>query len=77
MLCLFHAICLCNDEKLHIACYCKNKAYFQKKGVNKRNVLHELYHHIVESKGIEMSLTKEETEANAFARNVLRKARAT
>jgi hypothetical protein len=29
------------------ACYYRNKAFFTKRGLNKRNVLHELYHHLV------------------------------
>ncbi len=29
------------------ACYFKNRAYFTKKGLTKRIVLHELYHHLV------------------------------
>jgi hypothetical protein len=35
------------------ACYFENKAYFTKRGLKKRTVLHELYHHIIYSKGIE------------------------
>jgi len=48
-------------------------ACFTKKGFNKPNVLHELYHHVVESKGIEMPEKKEEREAGRFAREMLRK----
>jgi len=29
------------------ACYFENKAYFTKRGLKKRTVLHELYHHLV------------------------------
>lgn len=43
-------------------------AYFTKRGLNKRNVLHELYHHIVEVKGLDMPSRKEESEANRYAR---------
>ncbi|MCK4477595.1 hypothetical protein KAU88_03580 [Candidatus Bathyarchaeota archaeon] len=46
--------------------YFEDIACFTKKGLNKRNVLHELYHHIIESRGLEMSLRKEEKEANRF-----------
>lgn len=61
--------------KSYIACYYRNKAYFQKKGVNKRNVLHELYHHLVEAYGLDMALRDEDKGANRFAREVLTKAR--
>lgn len=54
----------CKDE----ACYYRNKAFFTKKGLNKRNVLHELYHHIVEAEGLEMSARREESEANKYAK---------
>jgi len=40
--------------------YFEGIACFTKKGLNERNVLHELYHHIVENKGLEMSRRKEE-----------------
>jgi hypothetical protein len=63
-------------HKTYEAHYYRNKAYFTKKSVNKRNVLHELYHHIVEAKGLEMTLTKEEKEANGFVREVLMEAKA-
>lgn len=51
-----------------IACYSKNKAYFTKKGLMKRIVLHELYHHLVERKTLDMPIGKEEKEANAYFR---------
>ena len=54
--------------------YLEGIACFTKKGLNKRNVLHELYHHIVDSKGLEFSEKKEEErEANRFARKMMRK----
>jgi len=53
--------------------YYDNKAYFTKKGLNKQNVLHELYHHIVDVIGIEIREKKEETEARLFARGVLKR----
>ena len=49
-------------------------ACFTKKGLNKPNVLHELYHHVVESKGIEISERKEERLARAFTRGVMKRA---
>jgi len=33
------------------ACYVGNKAFFTRRGLNRRTVLHELYHHLVDSKG--------------------------
>ena len=51
----------------------ENKVYFTKKELNRRNVLHELFHHVVEVKGIEMSERKEEKEANRFVRCVMKK----
>jgi hypothetical protein len=53
--------------------YFEGTACFTRKGLNKRNVLHELYHHIVENNGLEMSEKIEEMEANRFARKVMRK----
>ena len=44
-------------------------------GLSKRNVLHELYHHIVEAKGLEMSSTEEEKQACLYSYNLMRKAR--
>ena len=58
------------------ACECdyfEGIACFTKKGLNKRNVLHELYHHIVENKRLEMTWRKEETEASRFVREVMKK----
>jgi hypothetical protein len=50
------------------ACYNRNKAFSTKRGLNKRTVLHELYHHIVEAKALEMSERKEESEANRYTK---------
>ena len=50
--------------------YFENTACFTKKGMKKRNVLHELYHHIVNNKGLKISERKEEREARRFAREV-------
>jgi hypothetical protein len=54
------------------ACYIENKAYFTKRGLNKRTVLHELYHHLVDTKGLELSETMEEKDANSYAREFLK-----
>ena len=55
--------------------YFENIAVFTKKGFNKRNVLHELYHHVVENKELEMSERKEEKEANHFVKAVMERKR--
>lgn len=54
------------------ASYYKNVAHFKKRGLNRSNVLHELYHHIVETKKLDMPITKEEKLANKFARQLLK-----
>jgi hypothetical protein len=56
-----------------VACYLKNKAYFTKSGLTKLIILHELYHHLAEKNGLEMSIGEEEKEANSYARNFFRK----
>jgi hypothetical protein len=56
------------------ACYDENVAYFTKRGLNKSNVLHELYHHLAYVKNWEMPLRKEEREADTYARMGLKKA---
>ena len=53
--------------------YFENIACFTERGLNKENVLHELYHHIVESKNLDMSERKEEREANRFVKRVMGK----
>lgn len=62
-------------KKSYLGCYDKGKAYLKKKGLNKRIVLHEFYHHIVAVYPLEMTLTEEEKEANRFAREILVRAR--
>ena len=52
--------------------YFEGIACFTRKGLNKKNVLHELYHHIVESRGILMPRTKEERLAVQFVRNFMK-----
>jgi len=45
-----------NGRKVSNRCfasYSQNRAYFTKKGLTKRTVLHELYHHIVYVNGLE------------------------
>jgi hypothetical protein len=52
-----------------IASYFQNRAYFTKRGLTKRTVLHELYHHLVYVNDLETPKRKEEREANSYARN--------
>jgi hypothetical protein len=54
------------------ACYFENKAFFSKKGLTKNTVLHELYHHLIYSNGLDRSDKKEEREANNYARVFLK-----
>jgi hypothetical protein len=55
-------------SKRWVGFYNHNKAYFTKEGLNKRIVLHEFYHHLVDCNGLELCLRTEEREANAYAR---------
>jgi hypothetical protein len=63
------------DEKrvgnTRAACYCKNRAYFKKMTLKKRIVLHELYHHLIKSKGFELQRETEEKEARIYAREFI------
>jgi hypothetical protein len=54
------------------ACYENNKAYFTKKGLNKRIVLDEFYHHLVFVKGLDMPISMEEEQARKYARMFLK-----
>jgi hypothetical protein len=53
--------------------YFENAAFFTKKGLNKRNVLHELYHHIAANMGFEIPESKEEREADRFSNQMIKK----
>ena len=53
--------------------YFDNVACFTKSGLNKQNILHELYHHIVENLGLETLEEKEEREAERFADRIIKK----
>ncbi len=55
-----------------LAYYYENRAYFTKKGLTKQIVLHELYHHLIDSKALELPVRKEEKEANSYARDFLK-----
>ncbi len=54
------------------ACYYDYVAYFQKRKLNKRNVLHEFYHHLAYVYDLDLSDSREEREANRYSR-MLRK----
>jgi len=65
-----------NGRRVMRACDCdyfEGIACFTKRGMNKRNVLHELYHHIVENKGLEISEKIEEREADSYAKLLLKR----
>jgi hypothetical protein len=53
----------------NIAIYFQNRDYFSKRGLKKRTVLHEFYHHLAYVNGLEMSRNMEEKNANQYARN--------
>src|SRR5450756_494924 len=55
-------------RKEWVAWYLENQACFKKEGLEKRIILHELYHHLVASKGFELAIRTEEKEANSYAR---------
>ena len=54
------------------AWYFRNKAYFKKRELKKRIVLHELYHHFVSSYKLEIPSQTEEKQANSYARKLLK-----
>jgi len=53
--------------------YFKNKACFKREGLKRRVVLHEIFHHLVETKGLELPIRGEEKEANNYARAFLKR----
>jgi hypothetical protein len=55
-----------------VGCYLENRAYFKKQGLSKRIILHELYHHLIDSKTFELPIRVEEKEANIYSRVFLR-----
>lgn len=55
-----------------IACYFENRACFTKRGLSKRCVLHEFYHHLVDAKGWNLPSRVEEKDANGYVREFLR-----
>ncbi len=55
------------------ACYYDTVAYFKKRKLNRRNVLHELFHHLAYVYDLDLSDSREEREANRYVRIVLAK----
>ena len=53
------------------ACYYDYVAYFKKRKLNKRNVLHEFYHHLAFVYSLDLSDSREEREANRYSKIVL------
>ncbi len=53
------------------ACYYDYVAYFKKKGLNRRNVLHEFYHHLVFVYELGYTEGQEEREANRYAKIIV------
>jgi len=60
-------------SKGYEAHYYEKKAYFTKRGLKKRTILHELYHHLIDAKGMEVPIRKEEKEANNYSKEFLKK----
>jgi hypothetical protein len=58
--------------KAYLAEYVSNAAYFKRREIRKRLVLHELYHHIVEAKRLTMPSYEEERRADEFARKIMK-----
>jgi hypothetical protein len=56
----------------YAAYYFENRAYFKKRGLKKKTILHELYHHLAYSKGMEKPDRIEEKEANSYAKGFLK-----
>jgi len=55
----------------NVASYFENKTYFTKRGLTKRTILHELYHHLVYVSGLDMPQRMEEKGANSYVRDFL------
>jgi hypothetical protein len=57
--------------------YLKKRAHFTKRGLTKRIILHELYHHLIDIKGLEVPIEKRKKMLISMLENsVLIKARA-
>ena len=53
------------------ACYYEYVAYFKKRKLNKRNVLHEYFHHLFHVYELDLSDSREEKEANQYSKIIL------
>jgi hypothetical protein len=60
-------------HKKYAAHYYRSRAYFVKKFLKRKIVLHELFHHLIDQKQITMPLRQEERDAERFARFVMKK----
>ena len=58
--------------KTCVAFYEDGKATFRNSSLNKQNVTHEFFHHLVNCRRLKMAEREEEKEANAFAREFLK-----
>ena len=58
--------------KTCVAFYEDGKATFRKSSLNKENVTHEFFHHLVNCRRLKMAEREEEKEANVFAREFLK-----
>jgi hypothetical protein len=47
-------------------------AYFKRKNLDRRNVMHELFHHVVFSYNLNLSKSREEREAEEYANRILK-----
>ena len=55
------------------ACYEDYTAYFKKRTIRKRLVLHEFYHHLAYVKDWDISERREEREADTYASRITRR----
>jgi hypothetical protein len=60
-------------RKSYLAYYDYDRARFRKRTLKKKYVLHELAHHIVGYKGLEMTRREEEKLCDRFAEEVMKK----
>ncbi len=52
--------------------YFDNIACLTRDGLKKRVVLHELFHHLVQTNGLELQIRREEKEADSYAEEFLK-----
>ena len=56
-----------------VAFYMSNRAVFKKRGLDRRTILHEVFHHLANANGLVMPERTEEKEANDYARQFLKR----